>query len=132
MSDQTVWADTTDGGLLKQLYGYYPTLHDAVVRSVDIDRSADTIRMVLDYNDMLGEDRNQHLSVRICLEWAGIVSFDLPIGDHDLYYVELERENGHIVTSLGAFGSVVSEGFEAILIQIDPGEPDDTPRLRYQ
>ncbi len=76
LNDDVVWAETTDGGLLRQLFGYYPTLHDAVILEVEIDRASDRVAIIVDYNDMIGEDVTQHLSVRIRLEWHGVVSLE--------------------------------------------------------
>lgn len=135
-NEDAVWAETTDGGLLKQLFGYYPTLHDAKILSLEIDRPSDRIHLVVDYNDMIGDDHSQHLSARIRLEWHGIESFDLPIGDEDLYSLDFGRQGNRILTRFetwpGVFGMVVSDTVEAILVQIDPGESDGRPRLRYQ
>jgi hypothetical protein len=136
MSDDTVWAETTDGGLLKQLFGFYPTLHDASILSIDIDRASDRILMVVDYSDVLGGNDNQELVARIRLEWHGIVSFDLPLGDVDLLTLDFGRQGDHIVTSLetwpAVFGTVVSESVEATLVQIDPGDFDGRSRIRYK
>ena len=134
-NDDAVWAETTDGGLLKQLFGFYPTLHDAVILSVDVDREADTIQMVVDYVDMVGEDTTQHLSVRIRLEWHGIESFEIPFAERDLYFLDFGRRGNRIVTTIemtGGIGTVVSDHFEAVLVQMDPGEHDDQPWLRLK
>ena len=134
--DDAVWAETTDGGLLKQLFGYYPTLHDAVIRSIEIDRASDRIEMVVDYSDMVGDDTNQGMSVRIRLAWQGIQSFDLPLVDSDLHDLDFGRDENQIVTHLevwpGVFGTVVSDTVEATLVQVDPGNDDQTPWLRYK
>jgi hypothetical protein len=134
--EDAVWAETTDGGLLRQLFGYYPTLHDATVVSIEIDRAADRMEMVLDYEDMVGEDVTQHLCARIRLQWDGIESFDLPLGYEDLMGLDFGRKGERILTTLevwpGVFGSVVSDSVEAILVQMDPGESDGKPHLRLK
>jgi len=134
-NDDAVWAETTDGGLLKQLFGFYPTLHDAVILSVAIDRDADIVHMVVDYRDMIGEDDTQHLSARIRLEWHGIESVELPFAERDLYFLDFGRKGDQIVTTIemtGGIGTVISDSVEAILVQIDPGEADETPWLRLK
>jgi len=135
MNDDAVWAETTDGGLLKQLFGYYPTLHDAKILSIDIDRASDRIAMVVDYNDMIGEDHTQQMSVRIRLEWKGITNFELPLGDKDLIGLDFGRQENQIVTSIetwfGVFGKIVSDTVEATLVQMDPGDGDEMSWIRY-
>ncbi len=136
MSEESIWAETTDGGLLKQLFGYYPTLHDASILSIDIDRPSDRIVMVVDYSDYLAQDDDREFSARIQLEWTGISSFELPLGDEDLLSLDFAREGDQIVTSLetwpAVFGTVVSDSFEAILVQIDPGDFEGKSRIRYR
>jgi len=136
MNDDAVWAETTDGGLLRQLFGFYPTMHDARIVSIEIDRESDRVTMVVDYNDMIGEDDEQELSARIRLEWSGISSFELPLGEVILMGLEFSRRDDRILTSVetypGVFGTVLSEGVEAVLVQLEPGEFDDRPWIRYK
>jgi hypothetical protein len=135
-NDDAVWAETTDGGLLKQLFGFYPTLHDARILSIDLDRAGDRIQMVVDYADIVGDDDGQELSARIRLEWIGIASFTLPLGDTELVSLDFDRQDQQILTTIetwpGVFGSVVSESIEAILVQIDPRDADERSWLRYK
>ncbi len=135
MNDETVWAETTDGGLLKQLFGFYPTMHDATILSINIERPSDRITMVVDYSDGVGDDDRQELAARIRFQWQGIISFEIPLGDEDLLSLQFGREGDFIVTYLetwpAVFGKVVSETVEAILVQIDPGDYDGRSRIRY-
>lgn len=134
-NEETVWAETTDGGLLKQLFGYYPTLHDAVLRLIEINPAADLITMDVDYQDMVGEDSGQDMKVRIRLEWRGIESFELPLDIKYFGGIGFKRRGDKIVTSLefmGEFGSVTSETVEALLVKMDPGDSDHVPWLRYK
>lgn len=135
-NEDAVWAETTDGGLLRQLFGYYPTLHDARMLSIDIDRTTDSIKMVVDYNDMVGDDDDQELAARIRIEWHGITSFQLPLGDIDLVSLDFDRKGNQIETTVetwpGVFGAVVSDSVEAILVQIDPNDPEERSWIRYR
>ena len=134
--DGAVWAETTDGGLLKQLFGFYPTLHDARILEVEIDRNSDSLTITVDYCDNVGEDRTQELSARIRLEWHGIITFDLPLGELELLSIDFKRHNQYIETNLetwpGVHGTVVSDSFEAVLVQVSPGDPDERAWIRYK
>lgn len=133
-NDDAVWAETTDGGLLRQLFGYYPTLHDAKILSIQFDPANDRVAMVIDYTDTVGEDLDQHLSVRIRLEWQGIVSLELPLAEVDLMGVDFDRNGTNIVTKIdtcGGSGKVVSERLQAVLVLVDPGEADEVSWIRY-
>ncbi|MGV3613781.1 MAG: hypothetical protein ACO1SV_00480 [Fimbriimonas sp.] len=134
-----VWAQTTDGGLLHQLFGYYPTMHDAEVRSITLHGQPLAVTIVVDYADQIeGPDRNpsDDLATRIRLEWTGVTSFDFPLGDADLLGLDLARHGEQIVTTLetwpGIFGTIVSETFEAVLMQMDPGPNDDRAWISFK
>lgn len=140
MSDQeAVWAQTTDGGLLHQLFGYYPTLHDAVIRTITFGGDL-WVSMIVDYRDsMEGGDAptvNDDLAARIRLEWTGVREFSFPLGDENLLNLNLSRRGDLIETTLetwpDTFGTIVSETFEAVLMQVDPGPVDERARIRFE
>ena len=137
MSDaDAVWAETTDGGLLKQLFGSYPTLHDALVVSIEMDRASDTAQITVDYEDVSDEDDTQLLSARIRLEWQGVEALEIPLGYDDMFGLSFRRSGDKIRTDIemwpGIFGYVISDTVEAVLIQLDPGDPAGPPVLRYR
>ncbi len=120
-----VWAETTDGGLLKQLFGYYPTMHDARVRRVDIDRKADTVEMSLHYFDEVESSPSSgDLHVLIALIWTGVRTLELTLIDNDLMSMNMVRKGDLIRTeflfSSGTEGAIESERFEARLEKLDP------------
>jgi hypothetical protein len=133
-----VWAQTTHGGLLHDLFGSFPALHDALVRSLDIDRAGNRVSMVVDYSDT-PEEASASLTVRINLVWSDVRSMDLNLRENALSGMGLREQQGAIVTefeqSFGIGGVIVAEHFEAILVQVDPPEPDNfeqrVVRLRY-
>ena len=136
MPGEEVWAETTDGGLLRQLFGHYPTLHDASIRMISIDRKADMIAMTVDYRDSVGVDDRQTLAVSIRLEWRGVESMDLPIDETNVFGLDFERDGAKVVTNLevypGVFGKIVSETVEAVLVQVDSARTDDRPWIRMR
>jgi hypothetical protein len=134
-----VWAQTTDAGLLQQLFGHYPTMHDAVVRQIDLTGFPLRITMVVDYTDLVEGPNGlpqDGLSARFRLEWGGVTSFDFPLGDEDLLSLDLARQGTRIVTTLetwpGVFGTIVSDTFEAVLMQMEPGPDDERTWIRYE
>ena len=130
--EDALWAQTTDGGLLHQLFGYYPTLHDARVRELTIAQGK--VTLILDYHDRA--ESGDELKARVRLEWGGVRELDLPLGLEDLYRFELSRSGDDIVAHLedAAYGAgrVVSETFEVVLMLLDPGPTDEPARLRYR
>lgn len=130
-----VWAETTDGGLLRQLFGYYPTLHDSRIVSVTLDRRQDRLTIVFDYRDHIENEPTQELAVRVQMEWMGIQSVELPLGETDLLSLHFEPQGDFLRTTLetwpGVFGTIVSERVEVVLLQADAIPQEDVPFLRY-
>ncbi len=120
-SEDAVWAETTGGGLLHQLFGYYPTLHDARVESLAFEGS--TLKMDVDYTDS-GAEGEKDLRVRMQLVWSGLREVDLTAYDSDLTGMTFHRQHDLLRTvfehGFGISGSIVSEGFEAKLEKVDP------------
>lgn len=133
---EAVWAETTDGGLLKQLFGYFPTLHDARIRLLEIDKSG-RVTMTLDYEDQV--EGSPDLRARIRLVWEGVGAMELTLGESDLSGMKIRRA-GDLIRSefefgIGSFGFIESERFEATLEKLDPppgDDQDDRMTLRYR
>ncbi len=127
-----IWAETTDGGLLRQLFGYYPTMHDAIVRELRFDARRN-VTMILDYQDS-PEGGGEELAVRVELRWAGVRSVDFDVRENFLMGLECSRDGDDLRTTFregfGIAGTLVSERFEAILSLLDPiVEPAESLRL---
>lgn len=130
-----VWAETTDGGLLRQLFGYYPTLHDARIRSIAFDPRKDLAELLVDYRDLVeGQPSNSQLNVRIKLTWTKVKRFDLSLGANDIGSMSMRRQGDLIRTEIesgyGVNGFIESEQFEAVLDKLDP-LPDDEEEDRF-
>jgi len=128
-----VWAETVDGGLLHQLFGFYPTLHDATIRSIGYNRDLDRLEMTLDYEDEAEGDTP--LRARISIAWTGVQSAKLGIEDNFLTGLKFKRRADQIVTELktmdGADGEVVSETVEAKLVALDPTPEEPTKPIMF-
>src|SRR5580658_2975252 len=93
-----VWAETVDGGLLHQLFGFYPTLHDATIKSITYSRRTDTLEMVLDYEDE--SEGDAPLKARISISWTGVKTMTLGIEDNFITGLQFKRRGDQIVTEL--------------------------------
>jgi hypothetical protein len=132
-----IWADTTDGGLLRQLFGQFPTLHDALVLGIEFERSSDRMEMVLDYREEETGLADTPLSVRIRLFWQGVRLADLKIDGPEIGAIEFHRHGEDLVTEFrptgGVEGRIVSETVEALLVQADPvRERPEKVQLRFE
>ena len=118
-----LWAETTDGGLLQQMFGQYPTIHDAHIHRLEIDRSADQVTMTLQYEDEAqGADRG--LLVRVRLIWSGVRRLEFELDGPNISAMTLSAEGDLVRTDfapgLQSSGVIVSENFEALLDQVQP------------
>lgn len=118
---------------MRQLFRHYPTLHEAPIRELEVRASEQTAFMVVDYADTDDGGRTP-LTARIRLEWTGLKSIELPLSETELFGLSFAQRDGLVETRLelsaGVFGVVVSEGFEAVLMQMDASREDDLPNLR--
>ena len=135
--NESVWETTSDGALLKQLFGYWPTMHDASVLSIDVIQADRRVNIVLDYVDLV-QDEQDELRVRVRMEWEGVKELDLPMGELDLGSMSFGSQGDLIRTGLdfgmdGA-GHILAERVEAFLMQVDPlpESRDELPRLKYR
>ncbi|HLK15818.1 MAG TPA: hypothetical protein VKT78_13525 [Fimbriimonadaceae bacterium] len=113
-----VWAETEDGGLLHQLFGFYPTLHDARVRTVSYNRARDALEITLDYEDEAEGDRS--LRARITFSFTGIRSIKMSFDDNFILGLQFHRRDALILTYFQGLGEVVAESVEAKLAAMDP------------
>jgi hypothetical protein len=118
--DEAVWIDTTDGDLLRQLFGHYPTLHEARFTGLEIDRSSGSVFADVEYQDET-EPGDEPLRVRMRLEWHGVKELDLQVTGVEILSVQFSRDGAllttHLVPCSGTQGKIVSERFEAVLTQ---------------
>ncbi len=142
MSDHdAVWAETTHGGLLRQLFGYYPTFHDARLREIVVEAATRNVEMVVDYSDRVeDQDTDKELAVRIRLKWEDVEEMNLDCGESYLMGFEIThfqgKMKGTFELGFGTYGTIISRGFEAILEKVDPPEFDsdhpDRIALRFR
>ena len=116
--------ETSDGELLRSLFGYYPTLHDARIRALAFDMSARSATMVVDYEDLIESTDRNHLDVRIRLEWSGVRKCSFPFAETYVLEMNLKRVGKLVRTELLIGGTewmtIESEAFEARLERVGP------------
>lgn len=120
--DDVVWVDTTDGGLLRQMFGFYPTLHDAKLVCLELNRKDDLLTATVEYVDQ-PEGGESVLRVQIELEWRKVKLMNLTIGGTELMAIDFEKKGEDLETrfewSTGVQGTIVAAEFEARLVQSD-------------
>ncbi len=123
-----VWAETSSGGMLRDLFGASPTLHDARVRQIRFESETKRLEMLVDYEDE-GEDLPP-FRVLIRLIWSGVRRASFSHYENWLYGVGFRMlPEGGMRTDfdqgIGLHGFVEADDFEATMEQASPKDLAD-------
>ncbi|MBW3622030.1 MAG: immunity 50 family protein [Armatimonadetes bacterium] len=115
---------------MKEIYGYWPTLHDAVVRCFEMSFDQKAISLTLDYSDLISESDEESRSTRFTLRWSGVKEATLRMYANDLYGIDFTVEQDMILTKLenytwGMDGFILASSVEIFDIQESPTPPED-------
>lgn len=127
---ERIWEAIAGARRLYEIYGYWPSLHDAVVRGVGISYAGREIAMTVDYSDLRGESVEEEIDTRITLRWTGVDRAELRLSENSLYGMEFERDGEHILTRFddyvyGMDGFIRSETVEVTHVEPAPVLPED-------
>lgn len=128
---QALWQTIPGAKPLFEIYGYWPTLHDAVVRELKVGFEERELTLVIDYSDLvLGCENDPNTRTRITMRWFGITESTLRLHNGDLYGIEFSHSNGFLETHFedycyGFDGAITAEGVEVTHIGLSPARPDD-------
>ncbi len=128
---RAIWETIPGAAPLFELYGYWPTLHDAVVRGLKVGFAERELTLVMDYSDLvLGRENEPSTRTRITMRWFGITESTLRLHNGDLYGIGFTRANGFLETHFedycyGLDGAITAEGVEVTHIGLSPACPDD-------
>lgn len=93
---EQVWKSILGAAPLLELYGYWPSLHDARIRSFDIEYSTKRFNVTFDYSDHpINPYSETHVNTRITLCWEGVSEAKLRLYANDLYGIDFRTvDNG--------------------------------------
>ena len=128
---EALWEAIVGAAPLRERYGYWPSLHDAVVRGMNFKFADRELSIVLDYSnselDINGEEVNkdEEVKTRLTLRWHGITESKLRLYANDLYGMKFAQKNGLIETRFddyvwGLDGFILSAGVEVTNIAPAP------------
>lgn len=135
--NDAVWVEMPEGGLLRDLFGFWPTFHNAVLRSVEFDPASERLLMTVDYADE-AVDGDSELEVVVEFIFGGVQSVDLGLRGNDVDQIRFRKRSDFIETNMefcdGSEGKIVSETVDASVKRLDPGpgDSDETVRLIYR
>jgi hypothetical protein len=128
---QAIWQTIPGAEPLFEIYGYWPTLHDAVVRELRVGFAERELTLVVDYTDLVqGRENEPTLCARLTLRWFGITESTLRLHSGDLYGIDFVRENDLLETRFtdydyGLDGTVLSGGVAVTHIELSPVRPEE-------
>lgn len=106
-----VWKTVKGAEKLFEIYGGFPTLHDAVIENIAISLEKKEFRLTVWYSDLTEEnDRSARTRFTIC--WRNVQKADFDWYDKDLLGMRLSGTGEFIKTKFRDYGF----GFEGELI----------------
>ena len=124
-----VWQKIEGSEKLHEIFGYYPTLHDAHVLKVECNFEKREICITFYYSDMVGKDVDTIASTLITLCWKSIVEADFSQDENVIYHAEL-KFTGSLFETLfedSSFGGrILCKNIKVSEIVIEPDTSDWT------
>ena len=121
--DDAVWRESADSEVLRSLFGYLPTLHDARIRAIEIEWKTRTVVLVVDYSDV-PEGGAREIDVRLRISFFEVSQLDLPLEAIDILDFKVKKVREGVETralmSGGDWLVILSSGLEISLERVGP------------
>lgn len=123
---KSIWKTIKDSQKLLDLYGYYPTLHDASVTDFDVNFEGKKIILTFEYSDRVGDESetgsdDKSLATKIVMSWNAVSEAKLQKYNNDIYHIDFQKIDGNIKTefsqSFGIGGYIISENIEVLSVE---------------
>jgi hypothetical protein len=136
VSDEPIWANSSDWALLEQLFGQAPTLSEVQVVGIRIHADTPTVEMEVVISDSMGET-SERLSVLASFIWTNVESLSLEWSEDAVIGMEFRRvSEGYRTDFIAPFehkSHIVSGDVEVRLKKVDPLlDPDERNRIRIE
>ena len=118
-----IWQSIKGSEKLYEIYGYYPTLHDANITNFDIRFESKEIILAFEYAD--GVEKKQEPDeydgyTQIILCWCDVIEAKLRLYANEIYQYEFHRRDHLIDTrfshSYGVDGYILAQGIDLISV----------------
>lgn len=123
INEAKFWASVDGADELVEIFGYGPTLHDAIVERLVFNYSTRALHATVFYNDLIEKaDCEKSATVRFDLVWCDVISVKLRECDADLYGVTFSQEADWLITrfepySLGMDGTITARSLRIENVQ---------------
>lgn len=122
-----IWKSVKGAKDLFDLYGYYPTLHDASITNFDINFIDRQLTLTFEYRDVIEREINNlvntdiELTTIIVVRWSGVSKSTFELNHNDIYEMSFQKSGKQIHTlfpqSSGINGHIMSENIEVISVE---------------
>jgi hypothetical protein len=131
IENQEIWKQVKGAEKLFQIYGYFPTLHDAVIENINIILENKEFYLMVRYSD-LTEENDKSARTRFTICWRNVQKADFNWYGEDLYEMMFSSDGSFIKTTFkdyppGFEGTLISGEIEITNIEIEP-EKDENNR----
>ena len=127
-----IWHSIPGAQPLHEIHGYWPTLHDARIRTMRVGYESRELTIVLDSVEWFdGKTETDDIHTRFTMRWHGVVNSSLRVEQSYLYGVEFSQTEAGILTTFvptnfGTSGTILAAGIEVSEIGPTPDtETDD-------
>lgn len=119
---KSIWEAIPGSGELREIYGYYPTLHDANVVDLRVEFETKSLYIAFEYCDLAQKpcEPEESQCRLIGIRWTNVEKSALTLDGNDIYHVDFTQVGNMIETTFascfGIFGSILSEQIEVVLV----------------
>ena len=117
------WATIPGSDKLLEIYGYYPTFHDASAVAFHYDGNSQSLTIAFEYWDEVKDEIDEEQGKwKITLRWIGVLAVDLKSEGTDISNVDFLPGTHEVVTTLaenyGLYGTITSKSVEVVSVDV--------------
>jgi len=117
-----IWAEISGATRLLEIYGYWPTFHDATVEQINIRRETAEVVMIFHYIDLRSGGESE-AATEIHILWKDVQRYELLLEGYVVYGVAFSYDDDFILTEFeeyrwGLGGKIRSKAVEITNVTI--------------
>lgn len=125
--NKEAWEQIPNSEQFLELYGYYPTLHDAFTVNFELDFKNREITIAFEYTDLIEKTENKsskdEMSTKIVMRWTKILDAVLNQSyEGNVCHLELEKTENSFRTVFEGYlslnGEIISKEIEIVSVEI--------------